>query len=348
MPKRTEARDIPQAPGLDASSRDLVLPLDFIKELSATQAIEGVPAVVARWFHQMFRADRASIALADGHGGLTVIAIEGNAAIPLGMEFPIEGTMVGRVYSRKITEYDNDLTASSDADCQMLAKGGVLSCLDTPIFSGDACYGTINVGRVTTGTFTDNDARKLEAMAHLIAALMHIHHQTGQLRRLADRDPLTDAMNRRAFRRDFDVIRQNRRRVGGVGVALLDLDHFKAVNDNFGHDVGDQVLVLVSSLIRAAFRTSDLVSRFGGEEFCVAVDGISSHGFMVLLKRLTQTLRSTPVLTKRGPLKVTASVGAIYSEHFRFEFQDIYSRMDEALYRAKRGGRDRVEMDIVT
>lgn len=318
------------------------LPVQFVDEVAATKSVIEIPQVVARWFKSMFHADRASFTLADGKTHLRLLALEGNQAIPRDMPVPIEGTMVGRVYRTRVAEFCNDLTASTDLDCKMLAQHGILSCLDAPLSSGEHCYGTINIGRAQLDAFDQKTKEQLEAMARLIGSVMHAHWQAEQLREAAERDPLTGALNRRAFSKFMDA-GQKSGDAKGFGVALIDLDHFKNINDSFGHDTGDKVLIHVSQLLHVVCRKGDLVARFGGEEFFIAVNETETASFRALLLRLLETLRSTPLHTGHGPVSVTASIGAICVDQHPESFDELYAKVDKALYRAKNLGRDRVE-----
>ncbi|WP_029075676.1 sensor domain-containing diguanylate cyclase [Kaistia adipata] len=324
---------------MDANT--VCLPVRFVHEIAATRSATEIPQVVARWIRTIFQADRASITLADGTTHLKLIALEGNEALPIDMRVPIEGTMVGRVFVSRQAEFCNDLAHAQDFDCRILAEHGILSCLDAPLAIGEHCLGTLNVGRSRLEAFCWRETEELEAMARLIATLMHVHRQADQLREAADRDPLTGALNRRAFSKFLDV-REGSVETKGLGVALIDLDHFKSINDNFGHEVGDRVLVHVSELLHMTCREQDLVARFGGEEFFIAANEIDAASFRALLNRLLRTLRSTPVLTAQGPVSVTASVGAICVVGCSRTFDDLYARVDKALYEAKKLGRDRV------
>lgn len=317
------------------------LPVNFIKELSSTTSTGEITAVVARWFALIFQADRASITIAEQEN-LRVIALAGNDVIPIERVLPILGTMVGRVYQSKKAELCEDLTVSADLDCQALAENGLLSCVDAPLLYKELCFGTINIGSTTRAAFKNDDKERLEALGQLIATLMHVHSQADQLRIAAEHDPLTGMLNRRAFSRYFSF----KRTIGiknGYGLALIDLDHFKSINDRFGHGLGDRVLIHVSAVLQSVCRKEDLVARFGGEEFIIAIDGCTAQQFNSLLLRIQKKFRGTPLATEHGDIYVTASMGAIFVQEFLPDFEYIYSKVDKALYKAKQLGRDRFE-----
>lgn len=115
--------------------------------------------------------------------------------------------MVGRVYCLAQSEICDDLAASTDLDCVILASKDLGSCLDVPLLSGSNCFGTINVGRVARHAFSQTDMRKLEALAMWIATLIRVHLQVERLTHLSRTDPLTKIMNRRAFAEQFQAKR---------------------------------------------------------------------------------------------------------------------------------------------
>lgn len=327
----------------DADNDILSLPIQFLRELSDASSVTDITNIVALWFSKVFHADRASITLLENEAQLTLISIDGNQAIPAGTTLPVEGTMIGRVVLSGKTEYCKDLSSSNDIDCKLLIKGNILSCLDAPLRGGGVCFGTINVGRSIIDGFASADQKKFEAMAHLISTLMHVHRQADQLRKFADLDPLTGLMNRRSFIRRFHSRLLEKDIQQGVGVALIDIDHFKKVNDTYGHEAGDKTLIQFCNALSRIFRQDDLLARFGGEEFCLVAIEVSEYDFRIMLTRFLQVLRDMPTQTDQGPISITASIGALHIKEPASNFNDIYQRIDKALYRAKHNGRDQVE-----
>lgn len=160
----------------------------------------------------------------------------------------------------------------------------------------------------------------------------------GQLQLLASRDPLTGAGNRRCMDEELQLaIETARRERRPCGLAILDLDNFKLVNDRFGHAVGDQVLVDFAHQIRSATRQVDRLFRYGGEEFVLLLPGADTAALHVILTNLRSTLGAS--LRARGEV-VTASIGAA-TLHPDEQAQAWLERADAALYRAKHEGRNR-------
>jgi len=166
--------------------------------------------------------------------------------------------------------------------------------------------------------------------------------QRRRLETLADHDDLTGAFNRRALTRELDAAIDHAGRDGWIaGLVLMDLDHFKRVNDAHGHEEGDRVLVRFADLVRASVRPGDRFFRTGGEEFLLLVPHTTCDELTALAERLRQAVAGElDVIEPR----VTVSIG-VAMLHPGESARQWLSRADEAMYRAKRLGRDRVELD---
>jgi diguanylate cyclase (GGDEF)-like protein len=170
---------------------------------------------------------------------------------------------------------------------------------------------------------------------------------TGRLERLAMRDPLTGALNRRAIMGVLDAaIDEADPRVEPLAIALVDLDHFKAVNDRFGHPVGDDVLRRFVTIASRTVRLSDRIGRWGGEEFLVVLPGASGlEGARLVAERLREAVAGYPWQEFAPGLGVTVSVGVALAGPLTTS-DALLHRADLALYRAMRAGRDRVCVDV--
>lgn len=156
-------------------------------------------------------------------------------------------------------------------------------------------------------------------------------------------DELTGLANRRAL--DRALLREWRRlqRNGdGFAVLAMDLDHFKDVNDRFGHPAGDQMLMQVAGRLKRAAREVDLIARVGGEEFIVLVNGHSAEGAQIAAERLRVAVAAAPYALKDGLAPITISIGVALAKVEDPDIADVLERADQALYRAKRDGRNRV------
>jgi two-component system cell cycle response regulator len=157
-------------------------------------------------------------------------------------------------------------------------------------------------------------------------------------------DALTGIWNRQTVLESLDrEIERSRREQRCLAVLMFDLDHFKAINDNHGHPVGDEVLVEASRRLRATMRIYDVIGRLGGEEFLVVLTCRNPAEATDLAERLRLKIAELPFATRAGALAVTVSVGVATSETEGYSAPSLLIRADQALYSAKRAGRNQVE-----
>ena len=161
-------------------------------------------------------------------------------------------------------------------------------------------------------------------------------------------DELTGLRNRRFFISRFNEEFERAKRHSGVlGIMMMDLDHFKSINDRYGHLFGDLVLKNVATAISETLREYDIAGRYGGEEFAVLAPGTSSGDLVSLAERIRQTVEQLEIQNSSAIVHVTVSVGvAALDEHDSLE--TLLERADNALYQAKHEGRNRVVVDILS
>ncbi len=180
-------------------------------------------------------------------------------------------------------------------------------------------------------------ARILDLQATLLAA-------QDTLRREATHDRLTGLWNRGMT---LDHLGRECQRAGRMGntvsVALADIDHFKQINDTYGHDAGDAVLQAVAGRMRAAIREADAIGRYGGEEFLLVLAPASSAEAAGVAERVRRGVADTPIPAGRAVLSVTVSVGVASAPGYGSNPTALISTADAALYRAKASGRNRIE-----
>lgn len=174
-----------------------------------------------------------------------------------------------------------------------------------------------------------------------VASRYRIH----ELQRLADRDPLTGAGNRRLSEVTLSAALKMFEQAGEkFGILFIDIDHFKAVNDTYGHLVGDQMLKLVADTMRYSVRSSDFIGRWGGEEFLVILYEIAERQFFTIADKLRSLVAQNSLLTDKGEVLVTISIGGTMARSGD-TVKSILQRADENLYQSKHEGKNRVTID---
>jgi diguanylate cyclase (GGDEF)-like protein len=164
-----------------------------------------------------------------------------------------------------------------------------------------------------------------------------------ELHTLARVDPLTGVKNRLALNETAEQLLAHANRMGrSLGVLMIDADHFKSVNDRFGHGGGDKVLLALADGIRGTLRAGNVIGRVGGEEFVVLAPDTALEDALVLAERIRQTVECTPLMVDGHLLQLTVSIGAAATLPGERDVARLLQRADTALYEAKRAGRNRV------
>ena len=194
------------------------------------------------------------------------------------------------------------------------------------------------------------DSQELRARLHVGQRILdlqsHLIEARERLRFQATHDPLTGVWNHSIIVETVHRESSRQEREGGsFGLIMIDLDHFKRVNDTYGHLAGDAVLRETAHRITNSVRPYDTVGRYGGEEFVIVVPSCDEAGVIGLAERIRGAIGSTPFKTDAGPVHVTASCGiCLGGAAAPLEADELIQKADEALYRAKRNGRDRAEL----
>lgn len=169
-----------------------------------------------------------------------------------------------------------------------------------------------------------------------------------QLRERALRDDLTGTLSRRGLREHGERMLAGQlagpsavRRDTGIAALMMDVDHFKAINDRHGHQVGDEVLRHLSAVMTEHLRDDALLARYGGEEFTVLLPVRSRHDAETVAERLRQTIEAQPCESRVGRIRVTVSIGVAFHQTAH-SLDEVLSRADTRLYEAKQAGRNRV------
>jgi diguanylate cyclase (GGDEF)-like protein len=252
-----------------------------------------------------------------------VTAVAGVMVVALALTLLLAGFALDRMVLRRIVAFD--------AAARGIASGNYAV---TVPHDGDD-----ELGRL--GHTFEGMARRVQA--HTTDLELQVSERTRVLERLAYADPLTGLLNRRGMIDRIDVERNRLKRTGGrLGVVLLDIDHFKKVNDAHGHDFGDRALVHVASRIRSVMRSYDVCARWGGEEFLVIVPDVSDAQALALTaEKLRAQTASSDIAPEMPGVRLTVSVGAHLADPAE-TLDHMLKAADGAMYEAKQAGRNRV------
>jgi two-component system cell cycle response regulator len=190
------------------------------------------------------------------------------------------------------------------------------------------------------------DSDELQARIRVGQRMLELQSSLAEARdalaRLAMHDPLTGIYNRRAILgRLASEISRARREGGNLSIGMCDIDHFKKVNDIYGHQVGDEVLIAFTQCIQSQLREYDYLGRYGGEEFLIIAAGAKGNVEKSIYERLRSQVAKNEVQTKAASLSITVSIG-VASGTGQSTVDDLVAAADAALYQAKADGRNRV------
>jgi two-component system cell cycle response regulator len=224
-----------------------------------------------------------------------------------------------------------------------LAPPPMPSLLVLPLLVHENVLGTLVLGSKRRSAFGDSVRPTLEVLASHVAVSLANARMLTRLEELATLDGLTNLLNKRALTEVANQkLKSAERFKKPLCVLVCDIDHFKKVNDTYGHDIGDLVIKGFGDALRRIKRDTDSVGRFGGEEFVVICEETDAQGGAQLAERIRTELEATTFHTDLGPLHVTCSVGVAPYPTAGRTWEALFKATDEALYASKRNGRNKV------
>jgi diguanylate cyclase (GGDEF)-like protein/PAS domain S-box-containing protein len=243
---------------------------------------------------------------------------------------------VGRRMEEVLPEADCSTAALADHDVVARAR------IEYEAAMTDAEGARRNVVVCKT-TWRSGDANTPAGIIGVMMDITERKKMEAELRRLATTDAMTGCLNRRRFLElaQGEFIRSQRSR-RPYTVLMLDIDHFKRINDNFGHPVGDEAIKALVAVCQATIRTPDHLGRLGGEEFAIVLPETTGDGAIFLAERLRKSVSKISLPTAQGAVEFTTSIGLAEFRPDDISAEATLSRADQALYRAKNGGRNRV------
>jgi diguanylate cyclase (GGDEF)-like protein len=217
------------------------------------------------------------------------------------------------------------------------------SLLVLPLMTADEAIGTFTLVSRNPRRFRKDVREMLRIIANQVAVSIQNALMYRKMETMATTDGLTGLTNHRTFQERFGNLVERADRHGHrAAVLLCDVDHFKSVNDNYGHPVGDEVLRQVAAVLRAAVRKIDIPARYGGEEFAVVLEETDLEGAVMLANRIRKDVGALMLESDKGTFQITMSVGVAAFPDDSRDRAELIERADMALYHAKETGRNRV------
>ncbi len=187
----------------------------------------------------------------------------------------------------------------------------------------------------------------LAVLVSLTLWLVRVKRLQVRFREMARRDGLTGILNHQHFMHEAEaLVAEQAKKPGNVVLALIDLDHFKHINDTHGHVTGDQALRHIVSVVQSWLRPGDLFGRLGGEEFGLLLTGCEDDECIAVAEHIREAVATSPLRLDGEPIVVTASIGMAFAGQVGFNLSRLFHHADATLYAAKRAGRNRVMTEL--
>jgi diguanylate cyclase (GGDEF)-like protein len=223
-------------------------------------------------------------------------------------------------------------------------KATLKSHLTLPLAVEGEILGCLSINSDQPNAFDAQDLQFLSVIGYQMAASLKHFQRFSSIKNMATYDTLTGLYNRRYFEEKLEVEAQKSFYSGiPLSLVMVDIDHFKKVNDTFGHTEGDQILCKISTLLKNSVRRKDTVARYGGEEFILILPEAALGQSFVIAERIRQLVENTLFEVGRAQVRLTLSMGiSNFPSHRVKSKEELIKMADQALYDAKRAGRNKV------
>ncbi len=309
---------------------------------------EAVNQILAQ-LNQVVPYDSASVQMLDGDE-LEIIGGRGwdNTEDVIGIRFQIPGNNPNSVVIETGKPYHLPETWKVYEAFKSSPHDHIRSWLGVPLIAQDRTIGLLAIDSSEANHFTEENISIATEFANQVAVVLENARLFKETQTQAITDALTGVYNRRGLLQLGDFELRRARRINRPFCAMIfDIDHFKRVNDHYGHKVGDEVLQKLAERCQKTSRTVDLISRYGGEEFVILLPETNLDSARRVAERLRQFIMNEPFPTSEGALRITISLGVSEAKETD-TLHTLIERADVALYKAKNAGRNRVMFDEIT
>ncbi len=314
-----------------------------VTEVAETLSMKYVVQTTVRESRRLLDADASAVMILED-GVLRTIGVEGEInGAPAGAPEQLElgQGVIGRAAKRGKVAHVTGTELDPAYSGEILP--GAKSLLVVPLIVGARVVGALVAWSSVPSRFTEDDLQVAELMASQVATAIAAAGMQEESEQQAHHDVLTGLPNRRQLQQDtayeFEAATRRGRK---LAVAMVDIDHFKDFNDQYGHHTGDVALQRVATTLAANLRREDRVYRYGGEEFAVVFDGMEGNAAAEAAERLRKLVEADSAVPDASA--VTISIGVAAAPEVTTEFFELVEAADQALYRAKDMGRNRVEL----
>ncbi|MEJ2199895.1 MAG: sensor domain-containing diguanylate cyclase [Desulfuromonadaceae bacterium] len=325
--------------------------ITMISELSLVETRETLYQYIVDNSCELLQACRGSLMLIDENGEeLHIVAAKGinlevAGSLPIRMGEGISGRVARSGLFLLVSDIEKDCRIAIANRPRFQTK----SFISFPLKNKDRIIGVLNLADKSNGhIFTETDLKHLHVLAGHAAQMIQrtaALENTQKLEELAARDPLTNLYNRRLLEARFhEEINRCSRLQQALTIMMVDLDHFKTYNDLCGHIAGDHALQKIAELLKKSAREMDIVTRYGGEEFCLLLPNTSCEEALFVAERIRRAIENQrfPGETGMPQKKLTASIGIAAFPAAGTSFETLINAADVALYQAKSKGRNRL------
>lgn len=319
--------------------------------VAVTEILEMDEAVneILDQLHQVVPYDSASVQMLDGDE-LQIIGGRGwdDSEKVVGIRFPIPGDNPNSVVIETGKPYHIPEAWKVYKTFQSPPHDHIRSWLGVPLIAQEKTIGLLAIDSAEANHFTEENIDIATVFAGQVAVVLENARLFKETQTQAITDALTGLYNRRGMIQLGEFELRRARRIGRPFCGMIfDVDHFKRVNDHYGHKVGDEVLQKLAERCQKTSRSVDLISRYGGEEFVILLPETNLESARRVAERLRQSIMNEPFPTDAGSLRITISIGVAEAKDAD-SLHSLIERADIALYKAKNAGRNRVMFDEMT